>query len=229
MPQPQPAPNTQQPNRRKPYKGLAMEGMIAAWYTKVTARDLAEFERLARRIAAELSPGARVLEVAPGPGYLAMAMARLGLAVVGLDISRSFVRIAAERASTAGVAAEFRHGDAAAMPFAASEFDFVVCRAAFKNFADPAGALAEIHRVLKPGGRALIIDMRGNTSDAEIADFARSYGHGALDRLTMRLVFRGLRKRAYTAQALDGLAAQVPFVRRAIVEESIGMELRLDK
>ena len=40
----------------KPYRGMAMEGMIAAWYTKVTARDLAEFERLARRVAAELPP-----------------------------------------------------------------------------------------------------------------------------------------------------------------------------
>jgi ubiquinone/menaquinone biosynthesis C-methylase UbiE len=239
MPQPQ-----QEPNKDgraadrpiKPTKGIAMEGMIAAWYTRVTARDLAEFERLARRIAGELPPGARVLEVAPGPGYLAVAMARLGLAVVGLDISASFVRIAAAHARSAGVAVEFRQGDAAAMPFAAAAFDFVVCRAAFKNFGDPAGALAEMHRVLVPDGRALILDMRGDTSDAEIAGYAQSYGRSVLDRLTMRLIFRSLRKRAYTAQpigalaqALDGLAAQVPFARRAIVAESIGMEVRLDK
>jgi ubiquinone/menaquinone biosynthesis C-methylase UbiE len=226
MPQPQ-----EEPNRRatKPYKGLAMEGMIAAWYTRVTARDRAEFERLAQRIAGELPAGARVLEVAPGPGYLAVALAQRGLDVVGLDISASFVRFAERHARAAGVAAAFHRGDAAAMPFAAASFDFVVCRAAFKNFGNPAGALAEMHRVLRPGGRALILDMRGDTSNAEIAEFARSYGRGALDRLTMRMIFRNLRRRAYSAQALDGLAAQVPFARRAIVAQSIGMEVRLDK
>jgi ubiquinone/menaquinone biosynthesis C-methylase UbiE len=213
----------------KPYKGMAMEGMIASWYAKTTARDRAEFDRLARRLAGELAPGARVLEIAPGPGYLAVALARLGVDVTGLDISASFVRIAAKNARAAGVAAEFRQGDAAAMPFAADAFDFIVCRAAFKNFGDPAGALAEMHRVLKPGGRALIIDMRGTASDAEIAGYANGYGRGTLDRLTMRLIFRGLRKRAHTPQALDAMAAQVPFARRAITEDMIGMEVRLDK
>src|SRR5215471_1610230 len=108
MPHNQPAPYARRCT--KPYRGMAMEGMIASWYTKVTARDLAEFERLARRIAGELPAGARVLEVAPGPGYLAVALARLGLAVVGLDISASFVRIAAKHARAGGVTAEFRHG-----------------------------------------------------------------------------------------------------------------------
>jgi ubiquinone/menaquinone biosynthesis C-methylase UbiE len=213
----------------KPYKGMAMEGVIASWYARTTSRDRAEFERLAHRIASEVAPGARVLEVAPGPGYLAVALARLGVAVTGLDISASFVRIAAENARVAGVTAEFRQGDAAAMPFAAESFDFIVCRAAFKNFGDPAGALAEMHRVLRPGGRALIIDMRSTTSDAEITDYANGYGRGALDRLTMRMIFRSLRKRAYAPQALDAMAAHVPFARRAITEDMIGMEVRLDK
>jgi len=218
----------------KPYRGMAMEGMIATWYTKVTSRDLATFERLAHRIAGALpppesGPAARVLEVAPGPGYLAIALARLGVTVVGLDISHSFVRIAAAQASIAGVTAAFRQGDAAAMPFAAGTFDFVVCRAAFKNFGDPEGALAEMHRVLKPGGRALIIDMRGDTSDAEIADYAHGYGRGSLDRLTMRMIFRSLRKRAYTPDALAGMAARIPFARRAISRDMIGMEVTLEK
>jgi ubiquinone/menaquinone biosynthesis C-methylase UbiE len=139
------------------------------------------------------------------------------------------VRIARANASTAGVDARFEQGDAAALPFPAESFDFVVCRAAFKNFGDPAGALAEVHRVLKPGGRSLIIDMRGDASDAEIADYAHSYGRGALDRLTMRMIFRSLRRRAYTARALDAMAAAVPFQHRAITPESIGMEVRLEK
>ena len=49
------------------------------------------------------------------------------------------------------------------MPFEDNEFDFVLCRAAFKNFSEPVAALREMHRVLKPGGKALIIDLRRDT------------------------------------------------------------------
>ena len=83
--------------------------------------------------------------------------------------------------------------------------------------------------MLKPGGRALIIDMRGDTSDAEIADYSRGYGSGRLDRLTMRMIFRSLRKRAYRPHALDAMAARIPFARRAISRDTIGMEVSLEK
>src|SRR5215472_12678729 len=114
---------------RKPYRGMAMEGRIASWYAKNTGRNLAEFRHLARRLAMNLAADACVLEVAPGPGYLAIELARLGrYAISGLDISHAFCRIASENAMRAGAKIEFRQGDAAAMPFAAASFDFVVCR-----------------------------------------------------------------------------------------------------
>src|SRR6476659_8233374 len=121
-------------HRAKPYKGMGMEGMIAAWYAKNTGKSIAEFRDLAKRIATQLRPGDRVLEIAPGPGYLAIELARLGsYRVTGLDVSRSFVRIASENAARADGEVDFREGDAAALPFAADVFDFIVCRAAFKN------------------------------------------------------------------------------------------------
>src|SRR5580700_8479563 len=120
---------------QKPYKGIAMEGVIASWYAKNTHGSLGEFQALARRIATGLPPDAAILEIAPGPGYLAIELARLGTyQVTGLDISHSFVRIASENAAREGVDVDFQHGDAAAMPFAGDRFDFLVCRAAFKNF-----------------------------------------------------------------------------------------------
>src|SRR5262245_23168494 len=123
---------------KKPYKGLPMEGMLATWYAKNTAKLDADFKACARRIADELAPGAKVLEVAPGPGYLAIELAKLGpYRITGLDISRSFVRIAGENARRAGVSVDFRHGNAAAMPFEPDSFDLLVCRAAFKNFSEP--------------------------------------------------------------------------------------------
>jgi 2-polyprenyl-3-methyl-5-hydroxy-6-metoxy-1,4-benzoquinol methylase len=72
-----------------------MEGVIAAWYAKVSAKSLGEFRDEASRVAMRLRAGDRVLEIAPGPGFLAIELAKLGpYRVSGVDISHSFVRIA---------------------------------------------------------------------------------------------------------------------------------------
>src|SRR5215472_855615 len=137
----------------KPYKGIAMEGGIAKRYARNTGASLDGFRVEARAIAEKLKPDAVVLEVAPGPGYLAIELAKLGaFRITGLDISHSFVRIAQENAAKACVDVEFRQGNASELPFAANWFDFIVCRAAFKNFGNPVGAMREMHRVLIPGG-----------------------------------------------------------------------------
>ena len=72
--------------KAKPYKGVGMEGPLAAWYAKNTASALPEFRTLAARIAGELDAGDWILEVAPGPGYLSVELARAGLSVASLDI-----------------------------------------------------------------------------------------------------------------------------------------------
>src|SRR6476660_8786102 len=124
-------------SRRKPYGGMQMEGPIARWYAHIT-RDRRDHLKTAQAIAAQLPSGGAVLEVAPGPGYMSVELARLGAyAITGLDISHAFVRIAANNARQAGVAIDFRHGDVTHMPFPAASFDFVTCTAAFKNFHDP--------------------------------------------------------------------------------------------
>jgi ubiquinone/menaquinone biosynthesis C-methylase UbiE len=94
--------------------------------------------------------------VAPGPGYLAIEIAKRGDSrVTGLDISETFVRIAQTNARAENVDVDFQHGNASAIPFSDASFDFIVCRAAFKNFTDPVGALDEMFRVLAPGGSRL--------------------------------------------------------------------------
>src|SRR5690348_872289 len=103
--------NAAEPRRaKKPYIGMSMEGPVANWYAKTTGKDMAEFEREARELAAALRSGARVLEVAPGPGFLSVALAKLGCEVTGVDISESFVRIATERAQKERVRVNFTHG-----------------------------------------------------------------------------------------------------------------------
>ena len=165
------------PKSRKGYKGLPMEGFVACWYARNTAgRD---HRKSAELVAGQVGGSGSILEVATGPGYLAIELAKLGTyRVFGLDISQSFVQMATARAQDAGVAVEFRHGDAAQMPFPPNSFDFIVCQAAFKNFSEPVQALREMHRVLKPGGKALILDLRPDASPKAINAEVKKMGLG---------------------------------------------------
>jgi ubiquinone/menaquinone biosynthesis C-methylase UbiE len=207
-----------------------MEGMIATWYAKNTGKSIAEFRNLAKRIADGLRPGDRVLEVAPGPGYLAIELARLGLyQITGLDVSRTFVRIARDNAARAEVKIDFQEGDAAALPFDADAFDFVICRAAFKNFSDPVGALREMHRVLRSGGKAMIIDMRNDASSKSIVDEVAKMHLGCIDAFLTRTTLSALRRRAFSRLDFERMAQATPFGRCEIVEQSLGFEVTLVK
>src|SRR5262245_188822 len=216
--------------KRKAHRGLAMEGVIASWYTRNTSRDLHRFKEAARAVAERVPPGGRVLEVAPGPGYLAIEIAKSGREVATLDISQSFVRIAQENAHKAGVTINVRHGSASEMPFADMSFDFVVCMAAFKNFADPLGALNEIYRVLKPGGQASIYDLRKDAACEDIHHEVRAMHLSRWNELMTRWIFRfGLLKAAYTREQLERMVTQSCFGRCEIRWHGIGLELKLTR
>jgi ubiquinone/menaquinone biosynthesis C-methylase UbiE len=214
---------------RKPYRGISMEGGLATWYAKITRKDLAEFEREASELAATLPPNARVLEIAPGPGYLSVALAKLGpFKVTGLDISQSFVQMASQYAKREGVTARFIHGSASDIPLEDGLFDLVVCRAAFKNFSQPLAALNEMHRVLKPGGRALIIDLRKDASWEEIVSYVDGLHVSAISARMMKFTFKHmLLRRAYTEEQMKALAHESDFKGGEIVKSAIGMEVAL--
>ena len=213
----------------KGYKGVGMEGFIANWYARQTAKDMERFRGLALRLESQITRDSRVLEVAPGPGYLAIELKKLtGCRMVGIDISRTFVQIARENAERAGVVVSFKEGDAADLPLPADEFDFVVCCAAFKNFTRPLAALDEMHRVPKPGGAALIIDLRKDFSPQEVNDYVHGKGliNGALIKWTFNTM---LKKRAYTREAIAQLAAQSLFGEGEVHLDSLAFELWLRK
>jgi ubiquinone/menaquinone biosynthesis C-methylase UbiE len=216
--------------RRKPYLGVQMEGPIARWYARNTGRDTRRFIETADQITRRLPAGSCVLEVAPGPGYLSIELARRGYRVTGLDISRTFVDIAAQQAQRAGVSAGFRHGDVANMPFAGDSFDYVVCVAAFKNFPDPVAALDEMHRVLKPGAVASILDMRKDATRDEIDREVQGMRLSPFNMWLTRLIFRhALLRAAYTRERLEDVVRRSNFGRGEIVKEGVGFELKLEK
>jgi len=215
----------------KAYKGMGMEGGVARWYDKTTRRDLPEFKALARRVADRLPAGARVLEVAPGPGFFAIELAKIAkYEITGLDISKSFVEIAKRNAQQERVDVDFRQGNASQMPFGENSFDFLLCRAAFKNFSDPVGALREMRRALKPGGRALVIDLRKNVDKKSLDEYIRGLKAGALDAFMMKWTFRlMLIRRAYTRQQFREFISQSGFGNSEIEETPIGFEITLVK
>jgi len=209
-----------------------MEGMVARWYTRLrsSGNQMEEYRKQAAQLTEDLPAGARVLEVAPGPGYLAIEMARLGrFHVSALDISRTFVQIGSENARRAGVSVDFRQGDAAVMPFEGESFDLIVYQAAFKNFTFPGSALAEMYRVLRSGGTAVIQDMSKDASHTDIDVEVKRMELGRLNSFTTKATLESLRRRAYTPLQLDRLAAASPFRTSEIRTEGISLEVRLTK
>ena len=217
--------------RRWRFKGPEMEGAVARWYAGVrsSGNQIAEYRRQAAELTKDLPRGADVLEVAPGPGYLAIEMARLGFHVTGLDISRTFVQIGNENARRAGVTIDFRQGDAAVMPFEAQSFDLVVCQAAFKNFMHPGSTLSEMHRVLRTGGTAVIQDMSSEATHADIEKEVKGMRLGWLSTFTTKATLEMLKRRAYTPATFERLVAESPFQTCGISTEGVGLEVRLTK
>jgi ubiquinone/menaquinone biosynthesis C-methylase UbiE len=215
---------------QKAYKGMGMEGWIAKWYAATTHKDLAEFQSLAKTIAAELLSRGKILEVAPGPGFLAIELAKAGnFEVTGLDISKTFVEIARGNAAREGLRIDFRRGNAAAMPFESGSFDRVICRAAFKNFTQPVAALKEMRRVLKPGGKALVIDLRKDAPVASIDTYVDKLDLNFFSRAVTKWTFRSmLLPQAYSIGHFRELTRQSGFLKSDIAENEVGFEAWLE-
>jgi SAM-dependent methyltransferase len=136
-----------------------------AWSRRLEAVYLSADVVRQRRAVVEalgLRPGERVLDIGCGPGLLACEMAGAVApsgSVHGVDISPSMVEIARRRPPPAGAAPpQYTEADALAVPFADATFDAAVSTQVYEYVDDMPAALAEVRRVLRPGGRLLVLD-----------------------------------------------------------------------
>jgi len=215
----------------KGYRGAGMEGFIARWYAKNALKDIGDYKKSAQLVKASTLPGASILELACGPGLLAVEIARSGQYIVGgLDISQTFVDISQKNAQQAGVEIEFRLGNASDMPYGDDSWDFIVCRAAFKNFSEPVTALNEMYRVLKPGGQALILDLRADASETTIDEYVSKMDRNKIDRYMTRWIFKNmLVKRAYREDAFREMVSKSRFGSCNIRTNQLELQVWLQK
>jgi ubiquinone/menaquinone biosynthesis C-methylase UbiE len=215
---------------KKSYKGVAMEGFIARFYAKNTKSNMQEYKRFAKQVAENVSDSSNVLEVAPGPGYLSIELAKLdNYRITGMDISKTFVEIEKTNAKKAGVKVDFKQGDASNMPFDNESFDFVVCTAAFKNFTKPIMTLNEMYRVLKPDGKVLIIDLKRDASKKAINKYVEDKDQNWINTIFTKLTFRFLLRSAYTKAEIKELVSHTKFRKCEIPKNPIELAILLEK
>lgn len=118
---------------------------------------------------AAVQPGQRALDVCCGTGDIALALARGGAEVTGLDFSQAMLEIAENRrpknTQSAATIPKFIQGDAQQLPFPDNSFDAVTVGYGLRNLASWETGVAEMFRVTKPGGRLVVLDF-GKPSNA---------------------------------------------------------------
>jgi ubiquinone/menaquinone biosynthesis C-methylase UbiE len=157
--------------RARTYEG----GVTARWRDPVQRASLE---------ALDLSPADRLLDVGCGTGAASRTAAEMGASVIGVDLSPKMVKEAMTLAGTTENLA-FEVADVEHLPFPDGRFTAVLCSNAFHHYPDPAGAAAEMSRVLAPGGRLALGDATSDLRSARIADrFLRWFepGHVRLYR-----------------------------------------------
>ena len=116
------------------------------------------------------------------------------------------------------------------MPFEDKTFDFTFCQAAFKNFSKPVKAIAEMYRVLRPGGLSVIADLRRDAPPEEIDREVKGMGLGPINQFLVRWTFdQMLLKSAYSVDEMKRMVSKTPFKKSEIKTDGVGFQVVLER
>ena len=207
-----------------------IEGYFAikyAEFARATPSMRDEYRRLAAMTAEVLQAG-RILEIGPGPGFVAIEIAKLvpDAQVVGLDLSETMIDIATGNAREHGVSDRvvFQEGDASAMPFGEASFDFVISSGSLHHWDEPSRIFREIHRVLVPGCRALISDLRSDAPDEKICESVAE-----VDSWFMRWGLRHSFREGHAVREVEQLLDDIAFASIRTDVHGVSMAIWLQK
>jgi demethylmenaquinone methyltransferase / 2-methoxy-6-polyprenyl-1,4-benzoquinol methylase len=145
---------------KQPAQVAAMFDEVSTHYDRTNAVlsvGNAALWRVATTRAVNPQPGERILDIAAGTGTSSVALTGTGAHVVAADFSEGMINVGRRR-HAGNPLLEFVQADATALPFADDEFDAVTISFGLRNVVEPKKALAEFHRVTKPGGRVVICE-----------------------------------------------------------------------
>jgi SAM-dependent methyltransferase len=169
----------------KQFVDMDRSGHVSSYVAALEAFDAIPGMQELKAIARErggVSAGRRVLDVGCGFGLETLRLARTGATVAGIDKSADFIADAARRAAAAGLAIDFRVGDAVALPWPDATFDAVRAERLLIYLADWATAVREMRRVAKPGAGLAFIEPDFSTTTVNLPDRAavrRALAHEA--------------------------------------------------
>ena len=129
--------------------------MAAIWDEAIAEKDVAKLERLARNL--DIAAGSAILDVGTGTGvFVPFLLAKIGGngRLVALDFAEEMLKQA--RAKNFNGHIEYLHSDITSVPLPDGIFDAVVCYSSFPHFKNRPGALGEIYRLLKKGGKLFL-------------------------------------------------------------------------
>ncbi len=213
----------------------------AAYASAAVITDNDRLERLVRAI--DPGPNDRALEIATGPGYVAMALAQRCREVIGLDLTAAPIAIAQRTSRERGLTnVRFEIGEADRLVYGDGEFDLVVCRFAFHHFVNPEAILAQMCRVSRAGATVAVEDLYASENRERAArcnqiEQLRDTSHTralALSELIAMMGRAGLEVESVHSERLttelEGwlASAQTPGERAATVREMFASDLRQD-
>lgn len=157
-------------HRPDPGRDITIDGRASRLYNRLVPLLMRGFFRhVADEAAAVVPPGGTMLDAGTGPGALLVQLAnrRPDLRLTGIDLSGDMVALAERNARAAGHGerVEVRRADVAALPFPDASFDLVVSTFSMHHWAGITASVAELARVLRPGGQLWIYDLRTMSGD----------------------------------------------------------------